>query len=99
MIQLFRFLSDSVDIILLLSTLQWGGFFPPFMVLPDLFMFAPDKWESGQANASFASLFSSVGCQGFKRGTRLFYFLQIFLSTVYGFPSPFQTGVPRVAPC
>lgn len=72
MIQLFWFLLDSVDIILLPSTLQFWFFlvgFPPhhpFMVLPDLFMFAPDKWESSQANAS---LFSSVGCQGFKRST------------------------------
>lgn len=66
MIQLFWFLSDSMDIILLLSTLQWGFFFSPFMVLPDLFMFASDKWERSQANAL---LFSSVGCQGFKRST------------------------------
>lgn len=92
MIQLFRFLSGSVDIIVLLSTLQWVGFFP-FMVLTDLFMFAPDKWEGSQPRAA---LFSSVGRQGFKRSTRLFYSLQAFLSTVYRFLSPFQTGVPRV---
>lgn len=61
MIQLFHFLLGSVDIILLLSTLQWVGFFP-FMVLPDLFMFALDKWEGSQVQSCFVFL---CGLSGF----------------------------------
>lgn len=71
MIQLFWFLPASVGIVLLLRILQRGWFFfffsPPFfMALPDLFMFAPDKWESSQVKVS---LFASVGWQGFQHST------------------------------
>lgn len=70
MILLFRFPSDFMDVVLLLSALQCLAFLPFFFSFFSwfylIYLFALDKWESSQANAF---LFSSEGCQGFKPST------------------------------
>lgn len=58
------------------------------MALPDLFMFAPDKWESSRVRAS---LFASVGWQDFSTAPDGFIFHRF--SPFLGFCPRFTLGL------
>lgn len=98
MIQLFWFLSDSVDVILLLSTLQCFGV-GFFLLLWFYLIYLCLSRINGKGAKRMLPCFPPWAVRVLSTVPDCFIFLQIFLSTVYRFLSLFQTGVPRVAPC